>query len=256
MTAYDYYLKGLDYFYRSYAEEDFRYATQMFERAVEIDPNFTLAWVGLASASRWIYWHHYDKSEEHLAQTKEYLDKAIALDPDLLEVQLETGRYYYQCKLDYTKALQILEKLKSEFPNNDQLHFWAGLVYRRMGQFEKAFEYMDRAISLNPSGWDGWLNAGFTLSILGRYTQAEEYYKTAIDLNPSGTISNNFLALVHITTGEVDKARALLVNNLNIDGPWIYMARSNVDLFDRNFQKAISILESSPHEVSAGQKYP
>ena len=81
LMAYDYYLKGMDYLNRSYAEEDFRYAVQMFERAVEIDPNYTLAWVGLASVSRFIYWHHYDRSEEHLAQTKQYLDRAVALDP-------------------------------------------------------------------------------------------------------------------------------------------------------------------------------
>ena len=95
LTAYDFYLKGVDYRSRSRRLEDFRYAIQKFERAVEIDTNFTLAWVGLASASRWIYWWHYDKSEEHLSQTKEYLDRAIALDPDLMEVQLETGMYYY-----------------------------------------------------------------------------------------------------------------------------------------------------------------
>ncbi|MCH7515164.1 MAG: tetratricopeptide repeat protein, partial [Bacteroidetes bacterium] len=254
LTAYDYYLKGMDYISRSHAEEDFLlYATQMFERAVEIDPNFTLAWVGLASASRSIYWEHYDKSEEHLAQTKQYLDRAIALDPDLMEVQLETGSYYYQCKLNYPKALQILEKLKSEYPNNDQLHATIGWVYRRMGQFQKAFEYMDHAISLNPSGLGGWSNAGETLLILGRYTQAEDYFKTAIDLNPSLADSYIELARVYLTTGEVDKARALLLNNQSIDG--YYMTRSYVELIDRNYEEAIGILESSPHKVMADQTF-
>ena len=61
LTAYDYYLKGMDYLNRSYDEEYFRYATQMFERAVEIDPNYTLAWVGLTSALGSIYWFHYEQ---------------------------------------------------------------------------------------------------------------------------------------------------------------------------------------------------
>jgi len=154
LTSYDFYLKGEDYLWRSYQEEDFRFAIQMFERAVEIDLNFVLAWVGLASASRAIYWFRQDRSKEHLAQTKEYLDKAIALNPDLMEVQLETGRYYYHCQLNYSRALEIFEKLKSDYPKNDQLYFWTGLVYRRRGQFEKAFEYMERAVSLNPSSWE------------------------------------------------------------------------------------------------------
>jgi len=253
LTAYDYYLKGLDYRNRSTTEEDTRYAIQMFERAVEIDPNFTLAWVGLASGSRWIYWDHYDRSDEHLAQIKQYLDRAIALDPDLLEVQIEAGSYYYHCKLNYPKALQILEKLKSDYPNNNQLHATIGWVYRRMGHFEKAFEYMDRAISLNPSYGERWYNAGQTLLILGRYRQAEDYLKTAIDLNPSATTSYIFLARLHLATGEVDKARALQANNQDIDHPLMYMNRSLVELFDRNYLEAISILESSRHEVMADQ---
>jgi len=246
LTAYDFYLKGVVYYGRSRQLEDYRYAIQLFERAVEIDPDFTLAWVGLASASRRIYWFHYDRSEEHLAQTKEYLDKAIALDPELLEVQLETGMYYYHCKFNYPKALQILEKLKSEYPNNDQLRVVIGFVYRRMGQFEKAFEYMNHAISLYPSGWESWSAAGATLTMLGRYTQAEEYIKTSIDLNPSETINYIFLARSHLATGEVDNARALLVNNQNIENPRIYKMRSQVELIDQNYEEAISILESSP----------
>ena len=46
-----------------------------------------------------------------MKSTKQYLDKAIILDPDLMEVQLETGWYYYHCKMNYPKALQILENL-------------------------------------------------------------------------------------------------------------------------------------------------
>jgi len=240
LTAYDFYLRGVDYGSRSDELEDYRYAIQMFGRAVEIDPNFALAWVGLASASRFIYWLHYDRSEEQLAQTKQYLDKAIALDPDLMEVKLETGNYYYHCKLDYPKALQILEKLKSEYPNNDQLHFWIGAVYRRMGQFEKAFEYMDRAISLNPSEWTYWRAAGNTLIVLGRYTQAEDYIKTTIDLNPSAVASYVSFARLYLISGEVNKAKALLENNKHVDHQYL----DQVELMERNFQEAIRILDS------------
>ena len=108
----------------------------------------------------------------------------IALGPDLIEVQTETGRYYYHCELNYPKALQILEKLKSDYPKNGQLHSWAGLVYKRMGQFQKAFEYQDRAISLNPSAWGEWIDAGLTLAMLGRYRQAEDYIKTHCVFSP------------------------------------------------------------------------
>ena len=79
--------------------------------------------------------------------------------------------------------------------------------------------------------------------------------KTAIDLNPSLADGYIELARVYLTTGEVDKARALQANNQNIDHPLMYMNSSLVELIDRNYEEAISILESSPHKVMADQYY-
>jgi len=248
LEAYDFYLKGMDYLSRSLQEDDFRFAIQMFERAVEIDPNFTLAWVGLAGASNNIYCFNYE-SEDYIVQIKQYLDRAIALDPDLMEVQLETGMYYYHCKLNYPKALQILEKLNSEYPNNDQLYESIGWVYRRMGQFDKFLEYIDQAISLNPTNWVLWYGTGETLIMLKRYKEAEDNLKTAIDLNPSAANNYIMLAQLYLIIGELDKARTLMVDNQNIDNPFMYKIRSNIELMDRNYKKAIKILESSPYEV-------
>ena len=253
LTAYDYYLKGMDYKNRSNYEKDLRFATHMFKRAIEIDSTFTLAWVGLAAASRSIYWYHYDRTKEHLAQTKQELDKAIALDQDLMEVRLETGRYYYHCEVNYPKALQILEMLKSEHPNNAEMHAWLGYIYRRMGQFEKSFEYLDHAISLNPSAWLEWTTAGYTLVILRRYSQAEDYFKKSIELNPSRDRSYFYISSLYLMTGQVEKARSWLIKSQSIVDPWMYMKRSIVELIDHNYEEAIRILESSPNEVFADQ---
>jgi len=253
LTAYDFYLKGQDYLFRSRQQEDYRYAMQMFERAVAIDENFTLAWVGLASASRWIYWFHQDRTKEHLEKTKHYLDKAIALDSELLEVQIETGSYYYHCELDYPKALQILNKLKSDYPKNDQLHLWTGAIYRRMGEFEQSLDHLNQAILLNPTSWNHWLDAGGTLTIMRRYTQARSHFENAIDLNPSEGLCYVFLALLHLITGDVEEATALLENNKNIDHPGMYMTRSQSELINRNFEEAISVLKASPYKEWAHQ---
>jgi adenylate cyclase len=252
LIAYDFYLKGLEYNMRSFREEDFQYAVQMFKKAVEIDPNFTLGWLGLASASSKIFWFHYGRSEERIAQIKQYLDKAIALDPDLMEVQHATGMYYYQCELNYPKALQIFKKLASEYPNNYQVTSSIGWVYRRMGEFEIFLEQMDRLHSLNPSNWEALFATGETLFILGRYTEAEDYLKRAIDLSPSSSDNYIFLARAYLSTGEVDKARELLENNHHINEAGMYLARSLVELNDRNYQKAINILESSPYDDIVG----
>ncbi|NQU53716.1 MAG: helix-turn-helix domain-containing protein [Bacteroidetes bacterium] len=250
LSAYDFYLKGMEYHSRSLQTEDFQYAIKMFKRAVEIDPNFTLAWLGLASVSSSNYWFNYEGSEKHLLIIQEYLDKAIALDPELLEVQLEAGIHYYRSKLNYPKALQIMEKLKSDYPNNYQVHAWTGFIYRRMGQFEMFLEYMNKVISFNPADWQNWFATGETLIMLRRYTEAEDYLKTAIELNPSAANNYIFLVLLYLNTGEVDKARTLLESNQNINDPGMYITRCSVELIEGNYQKAISIIESSPHNLT------
>jgi TolB-like protein len=101
LAAYDYYLRGKDYQKRSYQEEDMQYAVQMYQKAVDIDHNFVLAWVGLAACSRTLFWHSHDKSEENLLRTKEYLNKALSLSPMLKEVRFEEALYYYHCQRDY-----------------------------------------------------------------------------------------------------------------------------------------------------------
>ncbi len=249
LTAYDFYLKGLDYHNRSLQAEYFQYALQMFERSVEIDPDYTLAWVGLASVSSDIFWFNFEGSEKHKKIIKKYLDNAIALDPELPEVELEEALYYFRTELNYPKAIQILEKLKSEYPNNYIFHAWPGFVYRRMGQFEKFKEYMDKSIKLNPLFWQGYFAAGETLIMLRRYEEAENYLKTAIDLNPAESNNYIFLARLYLITGEINKARTLLNDNKNITDPVINKTRSNTELMNRKYELATQILESSPEEL-------
>jgi TolB-like protein/class 3 adenylate cyclase/Flp pilus assembly protein TadD len=253
LTAYDYYLKGMDYENRGAEMEDLPFAFQMYQRAVDIDPEFTLAWVGLASTSRKIYWFYYDRSEENLEQTKEYLDKAISLDPDLMEVLHETGSYYYHCKLDYQRALDILLKLKSEYPKSERVHATISYVYRRMGQLQKALSYAEHAISLNPSEYNHWSTTGQILNILGKYSEAEEYVKRSMDLNPSFTINYIVLTGIYLNMGEVNKARLLIKDYRHIDHNRLYANRVKIELFDRNYEEAINILENSPFEAEDNQ---
>jgi TolB-like protein/class 3 adenylate cyclase/Flp pilus assembly protein TadD len=244
LEAYDYYLLGVNYNSRSLEEQNFLYAIQMYEKAIEIDPNFTLAWVRLAASSRYLYFF-YDRSEERLLKTKQYLNKALTLSPQSKEVLLEEGRYYYQCKLDYPKALQIFEKLKSNYPNDEQPIAWIGYVYRRMGEFRKSLEYSDHAISLSPSKWGFWSTTGQTYEVLREYNDAEKYFKKAIDLNPSNYLPYMELLNLYFLTGDVRKAKELLKNNQEfIDYPIIKMIRGYIEILDGNYQEAIQITES------------
>ncbi|MCK5367844.1 MAG: tetratricopeptide repeat protein, partial [Cyclobacteriaceae bacterium] len=254
LTAYDFYLKGNEYKQRSSHKEDLRIAIQMYEKAIEIDSNYVLAWVGMASSNREIYWFYYDRTKEQLIRTKEYLDYAISLSPNQKEVQLEEGSYYYHCKRDYPKALQIFEKLRSKFPNDDELNFMIGAVYRRMGDFKKSLEYFKMAISLNPSDWRFWNDTGNTLRILGKYNDAEKYIKTAIDLNPSNHRLYSGLLWAHVLKGQIKKAKEIIQNNPRvIDHPNTKFTQAYIEILDRKYEKAIQIINSLSEEAVSYQ---
>ncbi len=249
IEAYDYYLKGLVYLNRSIEGNDFKYAFRMFEKAVEIDPEYTLAWVGLASSSRLLYWFNIIRTANHVQQTKLFLDKSIALDPNLMEVKLEAAWYYFHCELNYPKAIKIIEKLNSEYPNNADLYATIAWIYRRMGKFETFFEYMEKAILLDSSNWVFWMTSGETSIILSRYKDAEDYLKTGIGHNPSARSNYINLFTTYLCTGEVNKARELIENNPDIE---FFLGKIKIKLIDRNFDEAISILESLPFEEFSG----
>lgn len=254
LTAYDYYRRGRDYFNRSSTEKDIRFAIQMYEKAIEIDPNYSLAWVGLAGCSKSLFWQYYDRSEENLSRIKQYLDKALALSPGLKEVRIEEASYYYQCKQDYHKSLELLERLKREYPNDEDIFVWIGSVYKRMGEFRKALDYSNRAISINPSAWGSWFNAAITLEAIREYTKAEENFKKAIDLNPSITRPYDNLLLLYINTGKTQKAREFLIGHEQfIESQDLKLIKARLEFLARNYDKAIQITQLLSEEAFCWQ---
>jgi len=83
--AYDFYLRGKEYFHRgqSTGAENYRIAQQMYERAVELDPQFALAHASLSRVHSLFYWVSFDRSAERLSQAREAAGRALELDPDL-----------------------------------------------------------------------------------------------------------------------------------------------------------------------------
>ena len=119
LEAYDYYLRGKDYHNRGYIEDNFRIAEQMFEKAIELDSNFAIAMTRLAQINLSMYWYYWDRTDNRLRKSKYYIDKALEINPDLPEIYLALGQYYYHGFLDYEKALFEFDKGLKIKPNSE-----------------------------------------------------------------------------------------------------------------------------------------
>jgi TolB-like protein/thioredoxin-like negative regulator of GroEL len=245
LTAYDLYIRANEYENRSYLEEDFRYALQMYGKAVEIDPDFTLAWIGMAACSRYLYWFKYDLSKENLASAKRYLDKAKALSPGSKEVRFEEARYYYHCMRDYQNAIELFEKLGNDYPNDDDIIASTSYVWRRIGDFTRSLELNEKALSMNSSVWSYWNNAAFTLRALREYDKAEEYFKLSIDMNPSNSDLYMDLPALYISTGQLQAAGEFIEENEEYIEAWdLKSYQSRLAFLERNYDQALQIMNS------------
>ena len=131
IEAYDYYLRGNDYYHRSYLETDFKIAISMYEKAVKLDPNFALAYAQLSRCHAMMYWQHYDHTPERIEMAGKTVDRALQLKPDLPEAHLARGHYYYHCQSDWDRALDEFAIAQRSLPNDSDLLSFIGLVQRR-----------------------------------------------------------------------------------------------------------------------------
>ncbi len=254
MEAYDYYMRGNDYLLRSYLKNDFMIAIRMYEKAIELDPAFALAYTQLSSAHVNMYWFYHDHSEERLAMAKEAVDKALELHPDLPEVRAALGWYYYHGDLDYDRALEQFTIVRKSQPNYNLAGI--GYVQRRQGKFEQALANLKKVSELNPLSNSVALEVGTTLLYLRRYSEAERYYDRVISLAPDVRDAYYYKALLYLLwEGSTEKARAVLEDALenikSAENTDIVDLLVNIDVFDENYQEALDRLSLKSEDIDS-----
>jgi TolB-like protein len=100
-------------------------AVDLLTEALNLDPQFKLAWIGLAQAHINNYWS-YGGNIIDREKTRAAIDKARAIDPDFPELYMAEGSYHYWGLLDYDTAISYLDKAIKLMPGNAEAHMWKG----------------------------------------------------------------------------------------------------------------------------------
>lgn len=245
VEAYEYYMKGRDYIDKKYTithkEEDFETAIRMYEKAIEIDPNYALAYWGLGDAYTNLFLKTQDKKDFDLML--KYLQKAYELDPNLPEANMSIGWAYFY-RSDNDKAFQSFRRALEIDPNSPSTNYHVGSFLRSIGLYRKAIDYYSRAIEHEPLNiWTLLLIANCYLSIgefekstiyinkgleiepknlrilleyarnliwIRKYNEAEEYLVRAEKRAPDISVIRPCKALLFAAKGEKEKALALI----------------------------------------------
>ena len=244
LEAYEYYLRGKEYANRGEGVKDKRIAIDMYEKAVEVDPTFSLAYASLSVEHSFMYWAYYDRTNERLSKAKEAVDRALELNPDLPEAHWALGIYYYYGSRDYERALEQFAIGQKGQPNNSDLLAATGYVQRRQGKFEEAVTNLKKAFELDPRSYGKAEEVETTYRIMRKYSEAGYYIDRTISLAPDWPEAYSDKAWLYILSeGDTKKARKVLQEATGkADVSQIVSDLVRLDVFDGDNQTALDRL--------------
>jgi serine/threonine protein kinase/tetratricopeptide (TPR) repeat protein len=213
LEAYDYYLRGNQYFFRSWDHNDIVNATQMYQKAVELDPQFALAYAMLSRGHDSMFWEYYDRTENRKRLAKEAALKALHIRPDLAEGRLALGYYFYHCETDYNRALGQFDSALQNCPNNPDLYNAVAAVQRRQGKLDESCVNFLKALDLNPRSHLLAFDVALTYGLMRRHTEAMAYLDKTISLAPDWAIPYVFKGWCTILCdGDTTKAQQVIAS--------------------------------------------
>jgi len=159
-------------------------AVDYFQQAIELDPDFALAYVGLADS--YLLQANYSglPKDEMLPKMEAAIDKALKLDDQLGEVYTTLGAFQRQ-KRDLAAAEVAFKRALELNPNYATAHQWYGTFLNNYGRAEEALARFRKAQELDPLSAIFKVNVGEALERLGRFDEALAQYKKVIEIDPA-----------------------------------------------------------------------
>jgi hypothetical protein len=244
--AYRFYLRGNDYFWQPDRRGGLPWAARQYERALQEDPEFALAWARLGIAHTAIYWLDVDRTPARLARAKTAIEQALVLQPDLPQAHVALGNYYFRGFSDYEAASTEFAIAEQSIPNDSLLLFLRSGMERRAGSWEQAQNRGERAIEADPDNVVYLLEHQVTAMFNRDYTRAEQILDGLRDTHPDarGIFWNKvFLALCR----DGDSKLAYRNDAIPPDGPADDSAYTRwlAAIFQHDYANALAILDST-----------
>jgi TolB-like protein/Tfp pilus assembly protein PilF len=181
--AHELYLKGR-FFWNKRTSSDLKTAIQYFDQAIAKDPNYALAYAGLADAHALLTGYSAASVSESFPQAEAAAKKALALDDSLAEAHTPLGLLLFYNR-DFQGATKEFERAIALNANYATAHHWYGLgPLRCLGDHDKAIAELKRALQLDPLSLVINADLGVALVTARRYDKAIAQLRKAIEMDP------------------------------------------------------------------------
>jgi serine/threonine protein kinase/Tfp pilus assembly protein PilF len=231
VQAYGHYLQGRECFFGgSYSQENLQHATDAFERALEIDPKFAMAYAGLSDIYISYIMYSVDPRRSWLEKAERATSRALALDPNLAEAHRSRARLFTAMgQID--KAIQEVEEAVKINPNYGEAWRLLGQYYTMTEQYSKAEDALMKTLEVKPSESTLFQAIIYLYTVWGKRELVTEYFDTAMKIRPDNGHTFSAMVSFYLLQGEFENATR--------------MARKSLDLHPDHYSPLISLLHIS-----------
>ena len=218
MEAYNAYLRGRQLLPQRNAK-DLGMAMKSFEEAVKLDPEFALAWVGIAESASLLEAHGTLNPDIQLQITQTAVDRALQIDPNLGEAYVSKGGLLNdldqreQSEAAYKRAIELSPNYVTAY------HWYSILIGNTNDRLQESLALLVKAEQLDPLSAVIKQNIAFTYASMGRFAEAESMYKQLLAANPefsSGMVTMSW-GLYGNPLGRLDEAIVMVQNANRVD---------------------------------------
>jgi len=209
VEAHEAYLQGR-FFLNRHSEKETDQARAAFERAVELDPKFALAWSGLAQTHVWDCNYATQGGQkgfnEHLTAARDAVERAFALEPDLPDALFPRAMIQTNFDYDWKGAAETLRQALALAPQDPALLMEAGNLAGARGETKQGLDLFRRAVALDPVNAQARGFLASSLSVLGHQEEERAEYTRVIELNPSAPNCQAGIGLTYLLEGKFEEA--------------------------------------------------
>jgi non-specific serine/threonine protein kinase len=248
VQAYDYYLRGRKFYYQ-FGRREIEFALQLFSRAIELDPDFALAWAGLADCWSFLFMYS-ERSDTSREQAETASGRAIELDPESAQAQASRGvalslsrrddeaeqafetairldptlfeAYYFYARHcfvggDLEKAARMYQQATKVFPDDYQARLLVAQIFDELGRPADAkaarrtgIEVIEKHLELNPDDARALYLGANGLVALGEVERGLEWAGRALEMAPEEPMLLYNVGCIYSLAGHIDDAVEVL----------------------------------------------
>jgi TolB-like protein/Flp pilus assembly protein TadD len=252
LEAYDMYLKAKEKLISAVTvadgntEQPLHDALGLLKQAIQLDPDFAIAYCATASAHDALY-RFFDPTPERRALGDEAINNALRLQPDLPEVHLAYANHLYRGHRDYERAQVHLAIAKRGLPNNAETLHLEALMNCRQGKFDSGIQNFNDAIKLDPRNPKPISDLAETLSYTRRFHEAERVWDELMNLLPDSPIARArkeyFVNVLKTGDDSGYRSQHKSLTNSNPDDNLLLSVRLNLAFDHRDWQQAKELLD-------------